>query len=64
MREKLEIIWHIIRGGQYAVYIIHKNYINMEETPNGGLCVISDNAPKEFLETIVTYTNSIIKENE
>lgn len=49
MREKLEIIWHIIRGGQYAVYIIHKNYINMEETSNGGLCVISDNASKEFL---------------
>lgn len=57
LKEKAKAIWHIIKGGQYAVYVINSGYINKETTPKKAACLISDNASDFFLETIVEFTD-------
>lgn len=63
LREKLKAIYHLLKGGQYAVYIINDGYVNAEETPNKAACLISDNASVFFLECVIKFTNNYIKEN-
>lgn len=58
LKEKAKAIWHIIIGGQYAVYVINTKYANKETTPKKAVCLISDNASDVFLETIVDFTDS------
>lgn len=57
LKEKAKAIWHIIKGGQYAVYVINNGYVNRETTPKKVACLISDNASDMFLETIVDFTD-------
>ncbi|RJU53706.1 hypothetical protein DW777_13675 [Bacteroides sp. AM30-16] len=57
LKEKAKAIWHIIIGGQYAVYVINNGYVNKETTPKKAACLISDNASDMFLETIVDFTD-------
>ena len=42
LKEKAKAIWHIIIGGQYAVYVINNGYVNKETTPKKAACLISD----------------------
>lgn len=56
-KEKAKAIWHILKGGQYAVYVINNGYVNKETTPKKAACLISDNASDMFLETIVEFTD-------
>lgn len=57
IKEKAKAIWYILKGGQYAVYVINNGYVNKETTPKKAACVISDNASDMFLETIVEFTD-------
>jgi len=57
LKEKAKAIWHILKGGQYAVYVINNGYVNKETTPQKAVCLISDNASDIFLETIVEFTD-------
>lgn len=57
LKEKSKAIWHILKGGQYAVYVIDNGYVNKETTPQKAVCRISDNASDIFLETIVEFTD-------
>lgn len=57
LKDKTKAIWHIIRGGQYAVYVINNGYVNKETTPKKAACLISGNASDVFLETIVEFTD-------
>lgn len=52
IKEKLRIIWHIIIGKQYAVFIISGN----EKEPDA-CCIISDSATSVFLDSIVEFIN-------
>lgn len=52
IKEKLRIIWHIIRGKQYAIFIISGS----EKDPDA-CCIISDNATSVFLDSIVEFMN-------
>lgn len=62
VKEKLKAIWHILLGGQYAVYVINNGYVNRETTPKRAACLISDNATELFLGSIVEFTEGYIKE--
>lgn len=55
-KEKLKAIWHIIKGGQYDVYVINDGYVNSKTTPNKAVCLISDNASDMFLDCIIEFT--------
>lgn len=57
IKEKAKAIWYILKGGQYAVYVINNGYVNKETTPQKAACLISDNASDMFLETIVEFTD-------
>lgn len=57
LKEKAKAIWYILKGGQYAVYVINNGYVNKEKTPQKAVCLISDNASDVFLETIVEFTD-------
>lgn len=57
LKEKTNAIWHILRGGQYAIYVINNGYINRKATPEKAACLISDNASDKFLEAIVDFTD-------
>lgn len=57
LKEKTKAIWHILKGGQYAVYVINNGYMNKETTPQKAACLISDNASDLFLEAIVAFTD-------
>ena len=57
LKEKSKAIWHILKGGQYAVYVIDNGYVNKETTPQKAVFLISDNASDIFLETIVEFTD-------
>lgn len=57
IKEKVKAIWYILKGGQYAVYVINNGYVNKETTPKKAACLISDNASDMFLETIVEFTD-------
>lgn len=57
LKDKAKAIWHILKGGQYAVYVIDNGYVNKEPTPQKAVCLISDNASDIFLETIVEFTD-------
>jgi hypothetical protein len=57
IKEKAKAIWYILKGGQYAVYVINNGYVNKETTPKKAACLISDNASDMFLETIVEFTD-------
>lgn len=59
LKEKTKAIWHILRGGQYAIYVINNGYINRKTTPEKVTCLISDNASDVFLETIVDFTDKV-----
>lgn len=56
-RLKAKAIWAILKGGQYAVFVINNGYVNKEKTPNKAACLISDNASDMFLESIVNFTD-------
>lgn len=55
--EKIKAIWAILKGGQYAVFVINNGYVNKDITPNKAACLISDDASDVFLETIVDFTD-------
>lgn len=55
-KEKLKAIWHIIKGGQYAIYVINNGYVNSKTTQNKAACLISDNASDMFLDCIIEFT--------
>ena len=57
IKEKAKAIWYILKGGQYAVYVINNGYVNKETTPKKAACLISDNASDMFLDTIVEFTD-------
>lgn len=57
IKEKAKAIWYILKGGQYAVYVINNGYVNKETTPKKAACLISDNASDMFLETIVEFAD-------
>lgn len=57
-KEKVKAIWHIIKGGQYAVFVINNGYVNSKTTPNKAACLISDNASDFFLGSIVEFTEN------
>ena len=57
LKDKAKAIWHILKGGQYAVYVIDNGYVNKETAPQKAVCLISDNASDIFLETIVEFTD-------
>ena len=57
IKQKAKAIWYILKGGQYAVYVINNGYVNKETTPKKAACLISDNASDMFLETIVEFTD-------
>lgn len=56
LKEKVKAIWHILKGGQYAVFVINNGYVNSKMTPNKSACLISDNASDFFLESIIEFT--------
>lgn len=64
LREKTKAIWAILKGGQYAVFVINNGYIDSETTPNSAACLISDNAGKLFLDSIVEFTGKYISEQD
>lgn len=57
--EKLLTIYHIIIGGQYAIFIISNNFDKNQRC----CCLISDNSDKVFLETVIETTETYIKTN-
>lgn len=57
IKEKAKAIWHIIKGGQYAVYVVNNGYEKCGNNNGIICCVISDNASDLFLETIVDFTD-------
>lgn len=57
LKEKAEAIWYILKGGQYAVFVINNGYVNKKITPKKTACLISDNASDIFLESIVNFTD-------
>lgn len=57
LKEKAKAIWAILKGGQYAVFVINNGYVNKDITPNKAACLISDNASDMFLECIVDFTD-------
>lgn len=59
LKEKAKAIWHILKGGQYAVYVINDEYVVGGNNKGKICCVISDNASDLFLETIVDYTDKV-----
>lgn len=59
IKEKLKSIWYIIKGGQYAVYVINDGYRSAIETPKKSACLVSDNASSLFLDSIVRFTNTL-----
>lgn len=60
IKEKAKAIWHIIKGGQYAVYVVNNGYKVGGNNKGKICCVISDNASDVFLESIVDYTDKVI----
>lgn len=64
IKEKIKAIWAIIKGGQYAVFVINNGYLNAETTPNKATCLISDNTTDYFLEAIVEFVQNYIKDNK
>lgn len=59
IKEKAKAICHIIKGGQYAVYVINNGYEVGGNNKGKIYCVISDNASDVFLESIVDYTDKV-----
>lgn len=57
IKEKLKAIWYIIKGGQYAVYVINDGYEIGIKGQKKTCCVISDNASDLFLDAIIEFTN-------
>lgn len=33
LKEKAKAIWYILKGGQYAVFVINNGYVNKKTTP-------------------------------
>ena len=62
-KEKPKAIWHILKGGQYAVFVVNNGYVDFDTTPNKAACLIPDNAEEFFLESIVEFTEKYIVEN-
>lgn len=56
-KEKTKAIWAILKGGQYAVFVMNTGYVSKEKTPYKAACLISDNASDVFLESIVDFTD-------
>lgn len=63
LKEKAKAIWHILKGGQYAVFVINNGYVDSKTTPNRATCLISDNSELYFLESIVGFTEKYIVEH-
>lgn len=57
LKEKLKAIYHIIMDDEYAVYTV--TIKNGKRVKGKTCCLISDNASKIFLETIVEFTKKI-----
>ena len=57
LKEKAKANWHLLKGGQLAMYVINNGYVNKEATPNKAACFISDNASDIFLESMVDFTD-------
>lgn len=63
-KEQLIAIWAIMKGGQYAVFVVDNGYVNSKTTPNKAVCIISDNASDLFLASIAVFTeNYALKRN-
>lgn len=58
LKEKMKAIFHILIGGQYAVFVINKGRVDSKTTPNKAACLISDNSSNFFLESIVEFTEN------
>ena len=61
LKERLKAIWFLLKGGQYAVYVMNKGYKSEKETPNKCCCYISDNATGLFLDTVIKFTIKVRK---
>lgn len=55
LKEKVKAIWYILKGGQYAVFVINNGYVNSKKTYNKAACLISDDASDFFLESIIEF---------
>ena len=53
--EKLIIIYHVMRGGEYAVFFAHKGF-NRNNLDKKLAAYISYNPSKVFLESVSEYT--------
>ena len=62
IKEKLSIIKHVLRGGQYAFFAINDDYVDGITTRNKAACYISDNADTTFLGAVVAFTEEEINE--
>lgn len=47
-KEKIKAIWYIIKGGQYAVYVINDGYKVGVKKQKKSCCIISDTASDVF----------------
>lgn len=60
MIERIKVAWYAFTRKEYAFFSIQRHEIGN----NGGRCIISDNATRLFLETIIKFTEKYIKEKE
>lgn len=63
-KEKVKAIRHILKGGQYAVFVVNNGYVDFDTTPNKAACLISDNAEEYFLESIIEFTENYLNEKK
>lgn len=57
IKEKVKAIWYILKGGQYAFFVISNGYSPGKKDKRKIYCAISDNASDLFLEAIVDFTD-------
>lgn len=55
-KEKIKAIWYIIKGGQYAVYVINDGYKVGVKNQKKSCCIISDTASDVFLDCVIEFT--------
>lgn len=58
MIERIKVAWYALTKKEYAFFSIQRHEIGN----SGGRCIISDNATRLFLETIIKFTEKYIKE--
>lgn len=59
-KEKLKAIYHIIKDKEYAVYTVTV----IDGIRTSYLCLISDNASKVFIQSIIKFTSDYFKKKK